>query len=222
VKILLSVAFDGDRATFVDAMLPSLESVVATGEASKATLDARAADADIEPFGPDLMRPLEMNAVVALWDAEPDSAVKLELPAIARLVGAYHVDEVVQKDYERSWPSGTESPGIKMIAFLHRRGDLTHDQFSQHWRNNHGPLAVARQPGFWHYVQNHVVERLTDGTPDWDGVGEIHCRSVDDALHRSYDSEEAQQLIWEDVARFLDYETSPTLVTKEWVVDQRQ
>ena len=25
--------------------------------------------------------------------------------------------------------------------------------------------SEGRQPGFWHYVQNHVVERLTDATP---------------------------------------------------------
>ena len=46
------------------------------------------------------------------------------------------------------------------------------------------------------YVQNHVVERLTDATPDFDGIGEIHCRSADDALHRSFDSDEGRRLIY--------------------------
>jgi uncharacterized protein (TIGR02118 family) len=105
-----------------------------------------------------------------------------------------------------------------MIPFLHRRADLTQEQFSQHWRERHGPLAVARQPGFWHYVQNHLVERLSDASPDWDGFGEIHYRTLEDALTRSYDSEEAQQLIRDDVARFLDYDRSPTLTTDEWVI----
>jgi hypothetical protein len=77
---------------------------------------------------------------------------------------------------------------------------------------------VARQPGFWHYVQNHLVERLSDASPDWDGFGEIHYRTLEDALTRSYDSEEAQQLIWDDVARFLAYDRSPTLTTHEWVI----
>jgi uncharacterized protein (TIGR02118 family) len=105
-----------------------------------------------------------------------------------------------------------------MIAFLHRRPDLTFEAFSDLWRNRHGPLAVARQPGFWHYVQNHVAEPLTETSPEWDGFGEIHYRSSEDAFTRSYDSEEAQRLIWEDVARFLDYERCPTLTTHEWVV----
>ena len=105
-----------------------------------------------------------------------------------------------------------------MIAFLQRRPDLTRDAFSEHWRTRHGPLAVARQPGFWHYVQNHLVESLTVTSPEWDGFGEIHYRSFEDAFTRSSDSEEAQQLIWEDVARFLDYARCPTLTTHEWVV----
>jgi uncharacterized protein (TIGR02118 family) len=218
MKVMGTIAFDGNRETLVAAMLRGLSDTVAAGAARRAALDVRMPDTELEPFGPDLMRPLEASAVVALWDTEPHAAVALTLPATARLVGAYRVEEVVQKDYERTWPSARQSPGFKMIAFLRRRPDLTHEQFSQHWRNNHGPLAVARQPGFWRYVQNHVVERLTDTTPDWDGVGEIHYRTVDDALHRSYDSEEAQQLIWEDVARFLNYAESPTLCTNEWVV----
>jgi uncharacterized protein (TIGR02118 family) len=220
MKVMVTLAFEGDRATFVDTVVRTLEDVVAGGAASQASLDVRLPDSELEPFGPDLMRPLEASAVVALWDSDPESAVHLSLPSTARLVGAYQVDEVVLKDYDRTWPSAALSPGFKMIALLRRRDDLTHVQFSQHWRNNHGPLAAARQPGFWHYVQNHVIEVLTDTTPDWDGFGEIHYRNVDDALNRSYDSDEAQQLIWEDVARFLNYQESPTLTTNEWVVTQ--
>jgi hypothetical protein len=220
MKVMVTIAFEGDRATFTEAVLRTLKDVVATGSASKASLDVRLPDSELEPFGPDLMRPLEASAVVALWDTDPKAATNLSLPSTAGLVGAYQVEEVVQKDYDRTWPSAAPSPGFKMIAFLRRRDDLTHSQFSQHWRNNHGPLAAARQPGFWHYVQNHVTGVMSDTSPYWDGIGEIHYRDVDDALYRSYDSEEAQQLIWDDVARFLNYEESPTLTTSEWVLSK--
>jgi uncharacterized protein (TIGR02118 family) len=217
---MVTIEFQGDRATFTETVLRTLRDVVGAVAASKASLDVRLPDSGLEPFGPDLMRPLEASAVVALWDSDPKAARKLTLPSAARLVGAYQVDEVVQKDYDRTWPSAAQSPGFKMIAFLRRRDGLTRAQFSHHWRNNHGPLAAARQPGFWHYVQNHVIEVMTDTTPHWDGLGEIHYRNVDDALYRSYDSEEAQRLIWDDVARFLNYDESPTLTTNEWVVSK--
>ena len=217
VKALLTLAFDGDRADFASAMVERLTAAVGS-TASRGSVDVRLPDRELEALGAALMTQQDERAVVSLWDTEPAAALALPLPEGSRLVGAYHVDEVVQKDYDRTWASGTQSPGFKMIAFLHRRPDLTFDAFSDHWRNNHGPLAVARQPGFWHYVQNHLVEPLTDASPEWDGFGEIHYRTVDDALTRSYDSEEAQQLIWEDVPRFLDYERCPTLTTNEWVV----
>jgi uncharacterized protein (TIGR02118 family) len=218
MKTLVTVAFDGDRDTFADDALDVLAAFVAGGAASRASLDVRLPDHELEAFGPELMAQQEERAVLALWDTKPGAVLGLTLPAMSRRVGVYHVEEIVQRDYERTWPSGTRSPGFKMIAFLHRRPDLTPEAFRKHWRDNHGPLAVARQPGFWRYVQNHLVERLTDESPDFDGFGEIHYRTVDDALTKSYDSEEGQRLIWEDVARFLDYERSPTLTTNEWLV----
>jgi uncharacterized protein (TIGR02118 family) len=218
VKVLVTVAFDGDRDAFATDAVGRLSEVVGSGAAAQATVDVRLPDSELETLGPELMKHQEERAVIALWDIDADTALSIPLPAGSRLVGAYHVEEVVQKDYDRTWPSGTQSPGFKMVAFLHRRADLTQEAFSRHWRERHGPLATARQPGFWHYVQNHLVGQLTAASPEWDGFGEIHYRTVEDALTRSYDSEEAQQLIWEDVARFLDYDRSPTLTTHEWLV----
>jgi uncharacterized protein (TIGR02118 family) len=218
MKVLVTVAFDGERAAFADAAVDQLTAFVGSGRATKAALDVRLPDSELEALGPELLTQQEERAVISLWDVDVSDALAFPLPDGTRLVGAYEVDEIVKKDYERTWPAAAQSPGFKMIAFLHRRPDLTHDEFSQHWRERHGPLAVARQPGFWRYVQNHVVASLTDGSPKWDGIGEIHFRTLVDALTRSYDSEEAQRLIWEDVERFLDYSSSPTLTTNEWAV----
>ena len=219
MKVILTVAFDGAPDAFAERAVPLLREAVGAGTASRASVDVPVPDAVLEAFGPGLVAPQDERAVLTLWGTEPAAALSLPLPDGARLVGAYEVDEVVQRDYDRTWPSATQSPGFKMIAFLRRRPDLTHEAFSTHWRERHGPLAVARQPAFWRYVQNHLVGSLDASAPHWDGFGEIHYRSVEDALTRSYDSEEGQQLIWEDVARFLDHERSPTLTTNEWVVE---
>ena len=220
MKVILTIAFDGDRDGFVDAMVTELQALIGDGVARQATLDVRMPDDELEAFGPELMQHRDERAVVSLWDVDEAGGLALPMPTAARVVGSYRVDEFVKKPYEQTWASGTQSPGFKMIALLRRRPDLTQAAFSEHWRERHGPLAVSRQPGFWHYVQNHVLDRLETSSPEWHGIGEIHYRTVEDALTRSYDSEEAQQLIWEDVARFLDYEGSPTLVTHEWVVTQ--
>ena len=43
----------------------------------------------------------------------------------------------------------------KRVTFLQRRSDLTADEFRQHWRTTHGPIAAAFA-GLERYVQNNV------------------------------------------------------------------
>jgi len=215
MKILLTLGFEGDRDVFERALLRAAAGFVANGAAKRAAVDVRVG-AWHELAAVDSER--DASAVVALWEpASEESALDFPVPAGGRLIGAYRVDEVVQKPYDWSSP-GAVTPGVKMVCFVRRRSDLSHDAYSRHWRERHGPLAVARQPGFWHYVQNHVVARLTRDTPDFDGIGEIHCRSADDALHRSFDSEEGRRLIYEDTQRFMDSRRSTVLVTQEHLV----
>ena len=49
--------------------------------------------------------------------------------------------------------------GVKMIAFLDKRADVSVDHFQTHWRTKHAALA-ARVPGQRRYVQNHVYRGI--------------------------------------------------------------
>ncbi|HXK22881.1 MAG TPA: EthD domain-containing protein [Myxococcota bacterium] len=217
MKILLTLGFEGDRDAFERALLRAVTDFVANGAAKRATIDVRAGH-DVQNELPGVSTETLASAVVALWQpTSMEVAQGFPLPSDGRVVGAYRVDEVVQKEYD--WSStGVVTPGVKMICFVRRRPDLDHEAFSRHWRERHGPLAVARQPAFWHYVQNHVALRLTPDTPDFDGIGEIHCRSTYEALQRSFDSEEGKRLIYADTRRFMDHARSTVLVTQEHVV----
>jgi len=77
---------------------------------------------------------------------------------------------------------GTQSP-IQDDPLLHRRADLTREAFSQHWRNTMGPLR-GRGSQVLAYVQNHLSSALRRLTR-LDGFGEIHYRTLEDALTRS-------------------------------------
>ena len=66
---------------------------------------------------------------------------------------------------------------LKKIAFLVRRPDLSHEQFTWHWREQHGPL-VARSPGYERYrlgyAQNHLLGTTPVGRPfPWSGMAEF-------------------------------------------------
>ena len=218
MKVLLTVGFAGDREAFIQAMLGELRALVDGGRAKRTALDVKATGEELETVkvlddDPDVM------AMVSLW--EPTSvalAVALPLPPGARLVGAYRVNEVVQRDYQRTWGTGEVSPGLKCVCLVRRKPGISHQAYSDHWRLRHGPLALELQPGFWHYVQNHIVEFLTDGTQEIDGIGELHYRTAKAVHTETFVSEEAVKLIMEDTERFMDTERSTTVPTKEHLV----
>jgi uncharacterized protein (TIGR02118 family) len=218
VKVLLTLGCDGDRDALARRLVGDAEAFVDRGGAARAAVDVRAAGAEGDETEA-MNTERTASAMVSLWDVgSAGAALTFPLPDDVRLVGAYQVEEVVQKDWERTWPAGRASPGVKLVCLVHRKPDMPRDRYSTHWRENHGPLAVAHQPGFWHYVQNHIVGWLTDGTPDIDGVGELHFRTTGEIATGMFDSEEGQRLIWEDTLRFMDHGTSTVLVTKETLV----
>jgi uncharacterized protein (TIGR02118 family) len=218
MKVLLTVAFDSDPAVFTQAMLDELRALIDRGGAQRAALDVKATGEELK-----IVKILDtdpsVNAMVSLWEpASTADAKALPLPGSARLVAAYRVDEVVQRDYERTWGVGDVSPGVKCVCLVRRKPGTSRDAYSEHWRLRHGPLAVKLQPGFWHYVQNHIVEQLTDGDDDIDGIGELHFRTAEGVHTGMFASEEGQRLIMEDTERFLDNATSTTVPTKEHLV----
>jgi uncharacterized protein (TIGR02118 family) len=160
----------------------------------------------------------EADGMITLRGTGGDVISQLDLPPGAQLVGAYRAEELVRLDYDRSWGVGEPSPGVSLICLVRRRPDLSWQAYSDHWRDNHGPLALRRQPGFWRYVQNHVVERLTDETPDFDGIGELHFRTARAVLEEMFDSPEGVAEIMADTERFMAHEGSTTLPSTEWLL----
>ena len=160
----------------------------------------------------------EVDSVIMLREPNRDVLSNLELPDGARLVGAYRAWELPRLDFERTWSEGEPSPGVSLVCLVSRRPDLTWQAYSDHWRENHGPLALRRQPGFWRYVQYHVVERLTDDSPVIDGIGELHFRTPRAVMEEMFDSPEGMAEIMEDTHRFMSFEGSTTLPTIQWLL----
>ena len=88
-----------------------------------------------------------------------------------------------------------------------------------HWEERHAPLVPRHHPGFWRYVQNPVLETLTPGSPEVDGVAEMHFRSATDLRDRFFASDESREIITADVDRFLDRSASWRILAEErWLV----
>jgi uncharacterized protein (TIGR02118 family) len=160
-------------------------------------------------------RPPDVAAVVMAWlDRRPDP------PALQRwfpdaLLDAYLVEERVLIDYERDWPDGVESPGVRRISFVQAAPGVSRSEMAEHWADVHWPLARVHHPALWRYVQNVVVEPITPDTPAVDGIAELHFRSIGDLRDRFYDSDEGRRIVADDVRAFLDRSAGWRVLARE-------
>ena len=176
-------------------------------------VDVPAEEAGLRPGGEPAF-----DAVVELWADSPALAVSL-LRQPSELVSeshAYLVEEKVEREFERTWPVGERSPGVKSFFLALRNPAMTHDEFARYWGEQHAPLALKIHIGMWRYTRNVVAEALTPGAPDWDGMAILHFRTSEDLRERFYDSDEGRRAIAADVAKFSG--GGRALHSSEWVL----
>jgi uncharacterized protein (TIGR02118 family) len=109
---------------------------------------------------------------------------------------AYEVDERAQ------WDRGGET--VARIAFVRRAPGMSRKEFADHWTNVHAPLARKHHPVLVRYVQNVVIDPVSPGAPEVDGIAELGFRSLKDVHQRMYDSPAGAEIIRRDIQRFLD------------------
>jgi hypothetical protein len=160
--------------------------------------------------------PAALPSFVELWgDASEIRAVIEAWPHPAR---AWLVAEFVPFAYERSWPSGESSPGLRRISTVHRRPDLSRDEFAAYWRGPHTAVAKLYTIPVWNYVQNVVVEALGHDS-GIDGFVGMHFRTAEDLRARWQDHPDEARRGAEDAARFMDLERSASMTAIETVWD---
>jgi len=116
---------------------------------------------------------------------------------------------------------------IKLAFPLHRRKELTREEFQAYWRETHAALVTkhAEVLGIKRYVQLHARSTAIDegmraarGAPEpFDGIAELWFES-EAAIAESFKNPDAvaagQELI-EDERRFIDLERSPLWLGEE-------
>jgi uncharacterized protein (TIGR02118 family) len=101
---------------------------------------------------------------------------------------------------------------IKIMLILHRRSDLTTEEFRRYWHEQHQPLPV-RLPGLRRLVLNDVLP-APDGSPvPCDGIAEDWFESAE-AMQAAFVSPEGQA-VFADAANFLDLTRMQMVVVAE-------
>lgn len=89
---------------------------------------------------------------------------------------------------------------IKMIFLVHRRPELSRDEFQKRWRETSGPIG-SKIPGLRKYVQHHAVPGPDGAEPPYDGFAEMWWNDGD-SLQKALDSPEGRAAV-EDIERIV-------------------
>ncbi len=147
-----------------------------------------------------------LKAHMPIWSALHwifcDTGVRPEIPAG---LPTFTLQEHLGWDYERSWPDGTATPGIKQLSFIHKARDVSDEDFVRRYRA-HVPEARRHMPGLWKYVQN-LVDPLPSDRAEPYGVSELWFDSIDDFRERYWASPESQPEEHAEVSQFLSSRT---------------
>ena len=97
---------------------------------------------------------------------------------------------------------------IKVSGFLTRRPDLTHEQFSEYWKDKHAPLVMSLD-SFASSVRRYIQQRPLNNVPGsvpilpYDGVAELWFDNLRSALATFADQDYAS-IVAKDEENFLD------------------
>jgi uncharacterized protein (TIGR02118 family) len=119
---------------------------------------------------------------------------------------------------------------LKLTFCLRRLPSLSLKEFQDYWLNKHAPLVRSVQPilGMVRYVQVHRLPgdmadgmRRARGAPEpYDGIAELWWESEASwrAARHNPKAREANRLLLDDEAKFIDLARSPLWLNHEHVV----
>ena len=119
---------------------------------------------------------------------------------------------------------------LKLTFCLRRLPSLSLEEFQDYWLNKHAPLVRTLQPvlGMTRYVQLHRhagdladgMRRVRGAPEPYDGIAELWWANEEAwrAASRNPMAREANRLLLEDEAKFIDLTNSPLWLNREEMI----
>jgi uncharacterized protein (TIGR02118 family) len=102
---------------------------------------------------------------------------------------------------------------IKVIAVIHKRLDMSREEFVRYWRDVHAPLA-KKMPGLRRYIINPGLEAHPREEPmAFDGIAELWFD--DAAAARAAFASPAGETTLQNAANFLQAEKERRIIAEE-------
>jgi hypothetical protein len=124
------------------------------------------------------------------------------------------VDEVVSWEYDRDWPDGTTTPGVKVISLVVRRPDISPAEFERRYRQHAEVATVHHRPGVWRYTQN-ITRHHDPASRTVDAVSQLWFRTQYDLAHNLYATKDSPLAVREDTSSFIDFNATRSILTWE-------
>jgi hypothetical protein len=219
-------AASGDA--FRDHLLGTTASELLAAGALKLQVDA--SDAAVVPAAPLRLvsaRPLP-DALVTLWlhtHLDRGPAERALAAAAPRIAGYLVLESEPIPNVTRRARDGERTPGYSQIALIQRPPRLGPEHWLQIWQGSHTRVAKETQSTF-RYVQNRVVQALTQGGPSFDAiVEEGFPEAAMTSPHAFYDAvgddaklEKNRRRMLESSGRFIDFDRIDVIPMSEYVV----
>ena len=128
-----------------------------------------------------------IDGFATVWTSTDPLPIGTALHDVADRVAGWEVEERRPIDPPEEW-DGSRLDGLSNIAVIRRPAELSQEEWLHRWRVDHTPIAIATQATFG-YLQNLVIARLDDETPEVSGIVEelFPTAGIDD-MHAFYGS----------------------------------
>jgi uncharacterized protein (TIGR02118 family) len=104
----------------------------------------------------------------------------------------------------------------KLILFVRRRADLTHEQFKHRYETGHVPLAHSVSPLLRKYVRNYLSHFPGGPEPEYDAVSEFWFDNMADLeATLGFAASEEGQVLARDEAEFIDRDSMRLFIADE-------
>ena len=110
-----------------------------------------------------------LTSIVTIW-TEGSTDIVYDLSPYAGRIDGWQVEER-QPLVPPEVADGQRTEALAQVAFLRKPAELPYDEWLAHWRGPHTQVAIETQATFG-YVQNRVIAKLTDDSPDVDAIVE--------------------------------------------------
>lgn len=221
---LFYLLFDGPEAdgdALRDALLE--KTAPAIRAAGGREISVFAADGDVAAGQPVRQVDPPIRAAVSFWldDAADRGPAEAALRERVRGIAGYLVVESRPMVHDR--PVGERTPGMKQIACVTKRPDISQEEYIRIWHGDHRDVAIETQSSFG-YVRNEIFRPLTEGAPmQWDAFVEesFPIEALTDQ-HVFYDSTDEAgyqhnlKIMMDSCARFLDHGPIEVTFTSEY------